>query len=401
MRVQVRSVLIAVSLAAAAGPIVAEEPAPIVLAGGGASRNYLNLSLDGLVTAGVSTEPDVESLQGGGHDPAQRGFTLQGAEVVFEGAVDPYFRGQANIVLQINPEGETVVELEELFATTSSLPANLQVKAGQFYTEFGRQNPTHPHTWDFVDQPLVSARMFGGDGLRSVGARLSWLMPIPFYSELFLAVQNARGETLGSFGSVEGEEIFGRPTGLADVRSGSDLLYTPRWAASFDLSDTQTILFGVSSAAGPNGTGGDGKTRIDGVDCFWKWKSVRAQKGFPFVKVQAEAMHRRFHASSTDLLPAETFEDHGWYAQATWGIKPRWTLGARIEGTGGDDGGVAADDPVLDRRKRFAVAGTWYPSEYSKLRLQVARDDRDEFPDATSAWLQFEFLLGAHAAHKF
>ena len=401
--------VIAASLLAAAvwGSAVAEDgpppqaPAPITIAGGGASGNYLNLSLDALVVGGASTEPDVEGLQPGGHDPAQRGFTVQNVEVVFEGAVDPYFRGQANVVLQIAPDGGTNVELEEIFATTTSLPANLQVKVGQFYTEFGRLNPTHPHTWDFVDQPLVNSRMFGGDGLRSAGARLSWLMPTPFYSELFLAVQNARGETLTSFGGVEGEAIFGRPTGLSDVRSGSDLLYAPRWAASFDVTDSQTILFGLSSAAGPNGTGGDGKTRIDGVDFFWKWKSIRAQKGFPFVKVQAEAMQRRFRAAPTEVLPAETYDDHGWYAQAVWGIKPRWTVGARFESIGGDDGDVAVEEPVLDRRKRIALAATWYPSEYTKLRLQAARDGRTSFPDATSVWLQFEFLLGAHAAHKF
>ncbi len=42
------------------------------------------------------------------------------------------------------------------------------------------------------------------------------------------------------------------------------------------------------------------------------------------------------------------------------------------------------------------------PTEYSKLRLQYNYDqlegqDRDEH----SLWLQLEFLMGAHAAHKF
>jgi hypothetical protein len=164
---------------------------PITLLGG--QRNYINLSFDGLFAAGTSTADDIESLQLGGHDPKQRGFTVQNLETVFEGKVDPYFRGQANVILQIDPEGETQIEVEEAYLETMSLPWNLQLKAGQFFTEYGRLNPQHPHAWDFVDQPLVNGRFLGEDGLRNPGARLSWLMPTPFYSELFFAVQNSQG----------------------------------------------------------------------------------------------------------------------------------------------------------------------------------------------------------------
>jgi len=375
-------------------------PPPITVASGAAGRNYLNLSVDGLIAVGASTEPDVPSLETGGHDPAQRGFTVQNVEVVFDGAVDPYFRGQANVILQIDPDGETVVELEEAYAVTTSLPKGLQVKVGQYLTEFGRINPTHPHTWDFVDQPLVSGRMFGGDGLRSVGARISWLMPVPFYSELMVSAQNAKGETATSFGGVAGDVVFGRPLDPEDVKSAGDLLYVPRYAASFDIGETQTVVVGASGAFGPNGTGGGADTAIAGIDALWKWKSARAEKGFPSVKVQGEAMTRRYEAAATPLLPEDTFEDHGGYLQAVWGIKPMWTLGARYDRVGGDVGDDPADPAHLPR-ERASLEGTWYPTEYSKLRLQYAYDDRTGLADAHSVWLQFEFLLGAHAAHKF
>lgn len=375
-------------------------PAPVVVASGNAGKNYLNLSLDGLIVAGTSTEPDLEGLEQGGHDPAQRGFTLQGVEVVFDGAVDPYFRAQANAVLQITPDGETNVELEEAFATTSALPHNVQLKAGQYLSEFGRVNPTHPHAWDFVDQPMVSSRMFGADGLRSVGVRASWLMPTPFYSELFLSMQNAHGETLAAFGNVEGETYFGRPIVDAGRGAFSDFLYVPRWVGSFDLTDTQTLLVGVSGAYGPNGTGDGASTTIGGLDAFWKWKSARANKGFPFVKVQFEAMARRYEAAATETLAADTFDDHGGYLQAVWGPKPGWTVGARLERVGGDVGDDPAD-PRFDPRWRASLQASWYPTEYSKIRLQYSRDDRSSYPDAHTIWLQFEFLLGAHAAHKF
>src|SRR5262249_29374695 len=148
-----------------------------------AGQNYLNLSFDGLIAAGTSTASDIDRLEFGSHDPKQRGFTAQNLETTFEGKVDPYFRAQANIVLTLTPGGETTVENEEAYAETMSLPANLQVKGGMFFTEFGRINPTHPHTWDFVDAPVVDARLMGPDGIRNPGFRASWLAPTPLYSE--------------------------------------------------------------------------------------------------------------------------------------------------------------------------------------------------------------------------
>jgi len=178
-------------------PLPSPEPKPIPVASGAAGKNYLNISLDGLIAVGASTEPDVPGLETGGHDPAQRGFTVQNVEVVFDGAVDPYFRGQANVVLQVDADGNTNVELEEAYAVTTSLPKGLQVKAGQYLTEFGRINPTHPHTWDFVDDPLVHGRLLGPDGLRGVGVQMSWVVPVKWYSQLYVAVQNGEGSRGG------------------------------------------------------------------------------------------------------------------------------------------------------------------------------------------------------------
>lgn len=392
--------VVPLALCVALGVANAQNPPPdltrpVTIASGAGGKNYINLSLDALLAAGGSSEPDLGGLQLGAHDPSRRGFTVQNVELVFSGAVDPYFTASANIVFVELPDGETETEVEEIYATTSSLPHNLQVRAGHFYTEFGRLNPQHPHTWDFVDAPLVMPRMFGPDGLRSSGARIAWLMPTPFYSELMLAVQNAFGETLYSFGSVEGEELFGRSLVGGSVSNLGDMLYTPRYSASLDVTDTQTLVVGASAALGPNGTGGDGDTSITGIDAYWKWKSARAHQGFPFVKVQVEALKRRYRA----VDPDRTFDDNGTYAQVVWGFTRGWTAGLRQDHVGGDE--APDPDPYTETRDRSTAAVTWYPTEYSKLRLQYSHDRRDQFDDADSLWLQFEFILGAHAAHKF
>ncbi len=396
----------------------------------GKTGSYVDISLDGLFAAGGSTANDIEGgTQLGGHDPNQRGFTLQNVELTFSGAVDPYFRGQANVVLQIDSAGESFLELEETFLETTSLPGNLQVKAGQFFTEFGRLNTQHPHAWSFVDQPLVNGRFLGGDGLRNAGARVSWLAPTPFYSELFLAVQNSHGETASSFRNDHGGEPYlGRLHDAGRVKAFNDLLFTPRYTASFDLTDAQTLLAGVSAAFGPNASGADTATQIYGVDVYWKWKPANAHAGFPFVSWQAEAMLRRYQAGAfsedldgsgtldagepdlngdglLDAVPRETLTDWGCYSQVLWGFKKGWVAGLRGDYLTHADSGayesVYGADPERATRWRISPNLTWYPSEFSKIRLQYNHDDRQGIGVDHSVWLQFEFLLGAHSAHKF
>jgi hypothetical protein len=209
------------------------------------------------------------------------------------------------------------------------------------------------------------------------------------------------------------------------------MLYSAHYATSFDLSDSQTLLAGVSGMFGPNSSGNDRNTQIYGVDVYWKWKPANAHGGFPFVSWQTEAMWRRLQAAAysnagddldnsgtidngeTDVFgdgtihsaPSETLTDWGFYSQVLYGFKKGWVAGLRGEYTGRRDRAdyetFYGDDP--DRLPRWRVSPniTWYPSEFSKIRLQYNYDDRDQIGEDHSVWLQFEFLLGAHAAHKF
>ena len=62
---------------------------------------------------------------------------------------------------------------------------------------------------------------------------------------------------------------------------------------------------------------------------------------------------------------------------------------------------VSSRDPARAQRWRLSPNLTWYPTEFSKIRLQYNFDDRALYGVDHSVWLQFEFVLGAHAAHSF
>lgn len=380
---------------------------PITLLGGG--KNYMNISFDGMFALAYSSARDLAHVEVGDHDPQQRGFNARNLEIALDGAVDPYFEGFANIVLKLNNDNETEIEAEEAYMQTTSLPYGLQLKGGQFFAPFGRINPMHPHTWDFADAPLVHGLLLGPDGLRGVGAQISWTLPVPWYSQLMVAVQNGRGSTGFSFRNPGDNGIFfGRMTTDREARGLQDFVWEPRFENSFNLSDTQTVLLGVSGAFGSNETGATSRTQIYGGDLLYKWKSSHAEGGFPFVKWQTEAMYRRFEAGRgvDEMFPvAETFHDWGIYSQLLWGFKKGWVAGMRGDYVQMTDSHFT-DDIERQPRQRLTANLTWYPTEFSKLRLQYNHDWLESTfflaeRQVDSVFLQFEFILGAHGAHKF
>jgi hypothetical protein len=379
---------------------------PITIGGG---KNYMNISLDGLFALAYSSARDLHNIEVGDHDPQQRGFNARNTELAFDGAVDPYFEGFANIVFKLNNDNETEVEVEEAFMQTTDLPFNLQLKGGQFFAAFGRLNPTHPHTWDFVDTPLVNGLFLGPDGLRGVGAQGSWTLPLPWYSQLIFASQNGRGSTGFSFRNPGDDGMFfDRITTDREARGLQDFVWIPRFENSVNLSDTQTVLAGVSGAFGSNETGANSRTQIYGADLLYKWKSSHAEGGFPFLKWQTEFMFRRYEAGhgADDSFPvAETFHDWGLYSQVLWGFKKGWVAGIRGDYVDMQNSQFTDD---LDRQSRWRLSAnlTWYPTEFSKIRLQYNQDFLEEnfflsAREIESVFLQWEFILGAHGAHKF
>lgn len=389
--------------------------------GGGAARaRLIDTSFVTMIAAGGSSVGNdaLAGLEAGGHDPHQNGFTLQAAELSFTGAVDPYFSGEAHIV------GTTGgVELEEAFLTTSALPFGLQVEAGYSLVEFGIINPLHAHAWDWMDQPVVNTRMFGGDGTRTPGARVAWLLPTPFFSQLHLGVQNANeGEFTPSFIGEEG--VGGRPNVSRDVRGFDDLLWLGRADASWDLGSDAALLLGASALYGPNETGSDGQTWIYGMDAKIRWRPAGNFRGWPFLLWQTEAMRRDFKAdgfvAGTDVDPAsgafpndlaaDTLHDQGLYSQLLYGFRYGWAAGIRAEYATGSGQSVAGgvldsreNDPLRDNRLRLSPLLVWHPTEFSRLRLQYSYDNADHLAgnEAHTIWVGAEVLYGKHVAHKY
>ena len=357
-------------------------PAPVPVTGRGGFAGFvqsmnpdMSLILD-VAAAWFSNEP----MQLGAHDPNRTGFTFQQLEMHLSAAVDPFFRLDANLVFS-----QFGVEVEEAFATTTSLPGRTQLRFGQFLTSFGRLNPTHPHSWHFADQPIPNGKFFGGEGSRGLGVEGSWLAPLPWYVELIASANDAAGACCAR--SFYGGEDLG-------VRAIGDFLYTLAVRQFFDLNPDWGLGWGITGQFGPNPTGLNNRSEIYGTDVYLRYRPVNSPVRTT-VSLTAELMHRRRQ------IPGDLLADWGGYTQIVWNIVPRWEVGARYDFATGLD-----NDPLdpewVSARHRASVQGTFYPSHFSRVRVQL-NYDRPTWMDEPifATILATELLVGAHGAHDY
>jgi hypothetical protein len=321
-----------------------------------------------------------ENLQSGGHDPRATGFTLQQVEMSLGANVDPFVRLDANIVF-----AQFGVEVEEAVATTTSLPYNLQLRGGQFLTRIGRQNNTHPHTWKFVDQPLVFGKFFGAENNRGLGAEASWLVPLPWFVEVVASATTPDGECCArSYYGGSGLKVAGP----------EDVVATGALKQFFPLSDDVSLLWGLSAQGGPNPTGQKNRTEVFGTDLYLRYRPVD-DPGRGSLSLTTEVFARRRQ------VPDAVLADVGGYAQvvAQWALQ--YEAGVRAELVTGVN-----DDPLdptwTGPAHRYSAQATFYPSHFSRVRAQTSvAVPPDGAPPVVAAMLALEVLIGAHGSHAF
>ncbi|PYJ08744.1 MAG: hypothetical protein DME25_00735, partial [Verrucomicrobia bacterium] len=186
----------------------------------------------------------------GGFDVNQRSVELNIAA-----AVDPFAKGYAVINASADSEtGEASMGVEEAALQTTSLPWNLELKAGRFFGEFGKLSYIHDHELPFVNRPLALDQFVGGES-RTDGAQINWLLPVPHYVSL----------TTGFGVGFGGDSPLNNP---GAHRALSGLNYFGRLSTYFDLTPDIQLETGISGLINPrtHDRGGvDAFVRPDGV----------------------------------------------------------------------------------------------------------------------------------------
>lgn len=368
---------------------------------------FSGVFLDTSFAAGGSSEQGevLEQLQGGDHDPRQNGFTLRTVDLSLAGGFDPYFDAFATMAFFIDAEGETRLELEEAFVQTQSAFSPVEIRAGQFFTEFGLSNPTHIHDEDFVDAPFALTRFFGPDGLRGQGVRVAWRTEGDTPFEILGGVQNSQGETQASFRAsdelIEEQPVGGLEFVESDVDGPEDLTYFLRASKVFGLGGEDRGLLGGSAAFGPNSSGPDGYTVIGGLHAAARIGLA----GGDSVRLQAEGLYRHFDVdpnNPTAGFVGQDFEDWAMYGQAIYEAESGLHAGLRAEFGSGDGESVGAfanrdEDPFRSDRVRISPMVGWTIVPGLRAFAQYNYDNADflDGDDAHSLWFGLNWSFGA------
>jgi len=372
------------------------------------------------VYGNLQRDPNTYHLNGfvptmGEVSPPLRGFSIGESELAFAANVDHLFRG--TLIASITPED--TVGVEEAYIQTLGLSRGFTVKAGRFFSGVGYQNQIHAHAWDFTDMSLAG-KVFLGNQLNDDGVQIKWVAPLPFYVDLGAEFARGRQFPAGPEGG-QSKNGWGAQTFFAHI--GGDLGTSHAWQVGLShlRTNPRDRTFDDSDSTGTSVTNSfTGTSRLWVVDGVLKWAPDHNPTYNNF-KLQGEYFRRSENgdltydtagASLGTMTDAYSSRQSGWYLQGVYQFLPQWRAGYRYDqlSAGTTSAGLvnsgalsAADFPTLNpyNPKRHTAMIDWNPSEFSRIRLQFARDySRQNEPD-NQVFLQYIVSLGAHGAHRF
>jgi hypothetical protein len=386
----------------------APAPAPAV-----ASSNTFNPSIS-LILGGtftnLSQDPNAYRLQGfipGGEiGPGARSFNLGESELTLAANIDTNFTGRLTFSLA----GDNSASVEEAFAETLGLSNGVNLRAGRFLSGIGYLNSQHAHAWDFVDAPLAYQAFLGGQ-YKTDGVQARWLAPTDIFLEL--------GAELGNGVAFPGNDRNKNGAGSAAVfaHAGDDIGDSGSWRAGLSYLHTGAHArayedFNALSQSVSNTFSGTSNTLI--VDGIYKW-APGGNGTHTNVKLQGEYFRRTEDGSlASDGIGSGGYAStqSGWYLQGVYQFSPTWRFGVRHDSlTSGTPNIGLVNSGVLSmadfsrlasfNARRNSLMFDYNPSEFSRFRLQFARDaSRPEAVD-NQIFLQYIMSLGAHGAHSF
>lgn len=295
------------------------------------------------------------------------GMKVQEIELQFSANVDKWLNANVRFTFE-----DDEFEIEEAF-TDVLIMDRLALRAGQFFTHFGKHNLLHQHQFPFIDAPLVNQEIFGEEGLLEVGAGLNYLVPVSWYSELI-------------FEFLEGnnEDLFNAPL-------NDDFAYLIHTKNLWDLDEDTTFELGGSYVTGRNGaTGGGANTQSEaaGANLTVKWKPAER------LRYQTLVWQTEYLGSWRETGPGTPDENLGGiYSYLQYQFLERWWAQGRYDYLG------LHRSAGLNEKHRYSALVGYVPSEFSAVRMQYSY--LDDVQDEHQLILQLNFSLGSHPAHLY
>jgi hypothetical protein len=328
-------------------------------------------------SAAKALNPDISAIGDfisvAGHNPVQPSPALQmhESELGFQAIIDPYARG--DFFLSFGEEGVT---LEEGYITFTALPGGFVAKVGKMRSAFGKVNTLHNHVLPWVDRPLVTNNLVGGeDGIDDAGVSIQRILPAPKGIFLEATGQLFRGDS----GNLQSP--------LFQASTKSDVSAVAHLRSYKDITESTNIDLGLSYARGHNDLGSNYLTQLYGIDATVRWKPLRRSIYHSFVG------RGEFIWSQRQQLPFEQ-RAFGFYTSGDYQLGRRWFVGGRFDRSGRPESANLTDQGA-------SAVLTYWPSEFSQVRGQYRFMHYAGNIDTHELLMQVMFSLGAHGAHPF
>ncbi len=304
----------------------------------------------------------------GGHS-GHEGFSLQELEFHFSSEVDAYLR--ANVALGLHSEEgggshshNVKLDIEEVIFETLFIPS-VTLYFGKMNTRFGKMNFVHTHALPFITRSFLQQSMFGEEALSEVGVGLSFLAPLPWFSEVFFQAFQPTNEV-----------VF--------HESERGLAYSLKFKNFWDLSSSTTIEWGQSALYFQHD---QGHSFLWGSDLTLKWQR--------FVNGKPRELVLSSEFISKNLKAMDHEKSYGLNNWARYQFLEKWFLQAQYEFVN------SKEDSILETQQTYSALLAFKLSEYTLLRLQFDHETHSDGDSGQSILLQANISLGSHPAHEY
>jgi hypothetical protein len=393
---------------AVAGPVATNAPPGVAVTP--EQLKELNTKVDGMVEAQKQVRPNAfnpsigfvgETIFSYNSQPSdQTGSSRPGGWDIFQrsmelniaASVDPFAKAYAVINATADAQtGEASVAVEEAALQTTSLPWNLELKAGRFFGEFGKLSYIHDHELPFVNRPLVLDQYVGGES-QTDGLQINWLPPLAHYVSLTAGVGDKFGDDPnypGNYREFDGLSFWGRLSTYFDL--------TPNWQLEGGVSGILNPASGSADQPPTDATPTQLDRHVAGLDLKLSYVPLRNNQ-FQSLTWGTELLYSdNRYAFDPSGDPADTYASRvgslGMYSYLTYKWHRQWSAGFVfdwVQNAQDHDQQTFAYSPYI----------TWALSHWNQLRLQYTHSTYSgpsSPPSGDAVYLQWTWIIGSHS----
>ena len=291
---------------------------------------------------------------------------LREMEFSLQAPLDPFTRGK--VFFSFGQEG---VCLEEGYMQWLNLPLNMNLKIGEYKTQFGKFNRIHDHALPQFERPLVLSNFFGFTTLKGFGVAANLLLPriTAHVNELDLEVISGGADRSFTSGGKH------------------NLIYVVHFKNYYDLNRSTYFEVGFSGATGKNDSTETYRSLLGGIDINFRWAPPGRSKyrGVEWITefLFSDREQAGFHTKTW-----------GCFSSLQWRLNARWLMGVRV------DYSQLPWNADL-KEQGGAVCMDYWQSEFVFVRFQYTYIDRNFDEDDHRFILQTVWAMGPHKHEKY